>query len=206
MNLDLKEQENIIITPYQWKKWGKYFVYTIIILGIIFLSRTLYKEYHSYKNEKAANLLEAFLSYKLSNQDINALKTLKKLQTKYPKSIATSRATLIIAGNSFELGKYNESKRHYDWVIKHQNDADIRAIAILRFATVLIQEKKYNEALNFLNKNKIDNFYNYEKLDLQGDIYKELGNKNKAIENYEKALSNVDDLSIKEYFKIKLNM
>lgn len=210
MTFNLEEPKDISCIKVQRNNWRKCIFYIILILALTAMLTAifsvLYKKYYQYKNEQAADLFEQFFSLHVSNKNSDSLKILQKLQQQYSHSISTTMATLIQAGVAFESNQLDMAKKYYLWVINNQSEPNIQTIAILRFATVLVQEKKYNVALEFLTKNKIDPFYEVNKLDLQGDIYNELGQKNKAIENYNKALSHIENHAIKEYFKKKLSV
>ncbi len=108
------------------------------------------KEYDNGKNNP---LLE--LSDELANQ--------------YPDNIYTTMSNLYAAKLYYNNGNFKKSKKKLNHIINHQTDVDLRSIATVRLARLLISEKKYDDAEIIIKKyGNSDN--NILSIELLGDI------------------------------------
>jgi len=92
----------------------------------------------------------------------------KALIDKYPSSFFASQAALLIAKNDFDAGRLDDARARYQFVMDKGVD-ELRGVARLRLAAVLLEQKKYDEALKTLDANKEEAFV-APAADLRGDI------------------------------------
>ncbi len=108
---------------------------------------------NEYDNGKNNPLLE--LSDELANQ--------------YPDNIYTTMSNLYAAKIYYNNGNFKKSKKKLNHIINHQTDVDLRSIATVRLARLLISEKKYDDAEIIIKKyGNSDN--NILSIELLGDI------------------------------------
>src|SRR6267378_3066435 len=77
----------------------------------------------------------------------------KPLIDKHPGSFYASEAALIAAKAAFESGNLPEARKQLEWVMNNGVD-EHRGVARMRLAGVLLEDKKYDEALKVLDGNK----------------------------------------------------
>jgi predicted negative regulator of RcsB-dependent stress response len=87
---------------------------------------------------------------------------------KHPRSYFASESALVLAKNAFEAGNLDEAKKRLEWVLANGVE-EHRGIARIRLASVLLDQKQYDEALKVLDANK-DEAFTALAADLRGDI------------------------------------
>jgi predicted negative regulator of RcsB-dependent stress response len=92
----------------------------------------------------------------------------KPLVEKHPGSFYASEAALVAAKAAFEAGNLAEARRHLEWAMD-KGVEEHRSVARMRLAAVLLEEKKYDDALRTLDGNKDEAFVALV-ADLRGDI------------------------------------
>jgi predicted negative regulator of RcsB-dependent stress response len=81
---------------------------------------------------------------------------------------AASEAALLSAKAAFDAGDLAGARKHLEWVID-KGVEEHRGVARLRLAAVLLEDKKYDEALRVLDANK-DEAFAAPAADMRGDI------------------------------------
>ncbi|MBL8520619.1 MAG: tetratricopeptide repeat protein [Betaproteobacteria bacterium] len=194
---DLEEQERIDALKDWWDKWGNW-VYAAVAMFFAGVAGTqLWKNYQGKQHEEAEVL---FKSVTKASQESIASRDPKKLTEaaalmadKYPKSFQATEARLMAAKSEFEAGKLDEAAKHLQWVVDHGRDA-FRPIARVRLAQVLLDQKKFDEALQQLERVK-DTGYIALVADVRGDVLSAQGKKAEAREAYQLAVDKADERS-----------
>jgi predicted negative regulator of RcsB-dependent stress response len=126
------------------------------------------------------------------------------LVAKYPRSYFASEAQLVAAKARFEAGDFAEARRRLEWVMQSGVE-EHRGIARLRLAAVLLEEKKYPEALKVLDDNK-DEAYVALVADVRGDIMLAQGRTDEARAAYKTAVEKAEPRNpVKQVAETKLN-
>ena len=126
------------------------------------------------------------------------------LVAKHPGSFFASEAQLVAAKARFEAGDHAEARRRLEWVSQKGVD-EHRGIARLRLAAVLLEEKKYPEALKVLDDNKDEAFVALA-ADLRGDIMLAQGRIDEARAAYKTASEKAEARNpVKQIAETKLN-
>lgn len=105
---------------------------------------------------------------------------------KHPRSFYASESALILAKGAFEAGNLPEARKWLQWVLDHGVD-EHRGVARMRLAAVLLDEKKYDEALKTLDSNADEAFVPLAS-DLRGDIMFAQGRMDEARAAYKAAV------------------
>ena len=85
--------------------------------------------------------------------------------------------------------------------IKHANDEVIEQLASLRLARVLIEQKKYDEAMALLSKTH-DTAFDAQYEELKGDVYIARGDVTQARMAYDNAI-NLQGVAASKWLKLK---
>jgi predicted negative regulator of RcsB-dependent stress response len=111
----------------------------------------------------------------------------------------------MAAKASYTTGEVDEAKKNLQWVVDHAKDDESRDIARLRLAGVLIDEKKYDDALKLLSAKPSD-AYSMLYADRRGDILALQGKKAEARSAYTQALEKTDAQSpYRRLIEVKLD-
>lgn len=188
---DLEEQEQLSEIKAFWQQYGN------LITGLVALAATLvvaYQGWNWYQRNQAAQANGAFAAV----QQAAAANDLKKtrdatgeLLEKYSGTVQAGLAALISAKVQFEGGDAATAKAQLGWAAEKGAEAEIRDLARLRLATVLLDEKAYDEALRQLEHKPSASFVP-RYLDLKGDVLLAQGKPAEAKVAYRDALAALD--------------
>lgn len=134
----------------------------------------------------ASKLYEAMMVSSSQNNDKNIIAYADQLATSYDNTIYGQAASLLLAKYAVKAEKLDEAKSRLQHVIAKANLPALRQVAALRFARILIDEKKYDEAIKSLEK-LYDKHYEFLVYELKGDIFVAENKSDEAREAYKQA-------------------
>jgi predicted negative regulator of RcsB-dependent stress response len=106
---------------------------------------------------------------------------------KYGSTHYAGVAALAAAKAGFTTGELEDAKKNLQWTIDKAREEEMREVARLRLAGILLDEKKYDEALKALEA-KPTAGYDMLYADLRGDILTAQGKLPEARAAYQSAL------------------
>jgi predicted negative regulator of RcsB-dependent stress response len=205
MAYDLEEQEQIAVIKDWWRKYGNLVstVLLAVVTGFAGIQAWLY--YHNQQSSSAAMLYSQLDTAEKSNeakkvQDIAATLASSHARTPYAGMAALRAAKLFATSNDLA-----NAKQRLQWVVDNAKEDEMRDIARLRLAGVLLDEKKHDEALKLLDVKHVaafDGLY----ADLKGDILGAQGKRAEARAAYLIALEKSDPRSTyRQLIQVKLD-
>lgn len=206
MAYDLQEQEQIDALKGFWAQWGKLIGGAVLALSLGYVG---YKGWHVYQRsqaEKAAVVFAQLDSELQAGQLAKVKATLTVLQGDYPASAQAAQAALLAARLAFEQQDLPFARSQLKWVIANAgDDATLQAVARLRLATVLLDEKQYDAALAELATEHPATF-DALFLDLKGDVLVARGDAAGAKDSYKAALAKAaPDAPARDFIQTKLD-
>ena len=202
---DLEEQEKIASMKAWWEQYGKYVSGTVTVVCVIIIAVQGWRWYTRSQSEKAAVLYQAISQAATQNAPDKAKDAAAQLLDKYPGSAYASRAALIMAKIAVEANDKALAKTQLQWVIDRASEDEMKQIARLRLAYVLLDEKAYDDALRTLDAkhdDKLDGLY----ADAKGDILAAAGKLQEARAAYQAALNKMDPKGpLRNYVQLKLD-
>jgi len=201
---DLEEQERLDALKDWWKANGLVVYAALAVLIITIAGVKGWRYYHDTRADAAAEMF--------ADLDNNALADAKKrrdgatqLMDKYPESPYAARAALAEAQVDFDAKDTASAQRNLRWVIENSRLSQFQSIARLRLAAVLLDAKKYDEALKLLDDNK-DSAFLALTADLRGDIFAAQSKSAEARAAYKLALEKLPASSpLRQVVQIKLD-
>lgn len=194
---DAEEQQRIDALKDWWAKWGNLVYATAMVLLLVIAGSQGWKYYQKTQVVEAETL---FLSVQKVAQESAATKDWKKLSSaamaladKYPRTFYATDAQLMAAKAAFDANALTEAKAHLQWVVD-KGQTTHQPIARVRLAAVLLDEKKYDDALRVLDGIKSDAFSSLA-ADLKGDIFVAQGRADEARAAYQMAVDKADSRS-----------
>jgi len=146
-------------------------------------------------------------------QKVVGAKDLKKVRDaagtlleSYPRTIYAPLAALASAKAHFDANDLKTARVQLQWAVENARDPEVQAIARLRLATLLIDEKAYDEALKVLDA-KHDAVFAGRFLEVRGDVLGAAGRKADARAAYRAAIDKTDsrDPAARELLQLKLD-
>jgi predicted negative regulator of RcsB-dependent stress response len=205
MALDLEEQEQVEELKAWWKQHGSLITAVVVAAALAFAGWQGWRWYQANQAAHASMLYET-LSKAVQANDAKALRDASgTLVESYPRTLYASMGALVAARYHFDHNDLKTARAQLQWVMERSPSQDFRDLARLRLATVLLDEKAYDEALKMLDA-KPAPAYEAQYAALQGDL---LVAKNQAAEAkaaYKLALEKADgrDSAFQESVRMRL--
>lgn len=174
-HLDLDEQEQLDQIKQFWAKFGNLISWALIALLSAYAA---WMGYNTWQNKQAANASAIYeqLDKAARTADVATVKTaITDMNASYAKTNYAHQANLIAAKVYQDKAMPEEAKAALQNVIDNAKDDSYVAMARLRLASVLVEQKNYDAALKTLEV-KVPEAFEGLVADRQGDIY-QLNNK-----------------------------
>jgi predicted negative regulator of RcsB-dependent stress response len=191
MAYDLEEQEQLAQLKAWWQKYGN-FVLTVIT--VVLLGFAAYNLWQYYQREQAGQASGVYgqLEQALAARDAEKAGALAELLTsKYASTAYASMAALQTARLQAEVGKNDRAREFLQWVIDHSGREELQAIARVRLAGILLDEKKFDEALKVLDA-QAQALHAVAIADRRGDVLAAQGKFDAARQAYSDALARAE--------------
>jgi len=188
---DLEEQEQLAELKAWWKQYGN--LITSVLLAIS-LAVAGWQGWNWYQRQQSAQASAVFnvLQRAVAERDQQRVKAATgELLEKFGSSSYAPMAALLAAKSAYEAGDLKTARVQLAWAVDHSSE-QLKAVAQLRLASVLLDEKAYDEALKQIAQVPSKN---YEALyaDLRGDILLAQGKRADAKAAYQLALQKKSD-------------
>lgn len=187
MEIYSSEQEQVEAIKAWWDKNG---TKVIVLLVVVLLSVFGWK---TWKGKKAEHAAAASAQYQrvldvLDSNPAQALELGRKVVAEYPDTTYAIMASLAMAKASMTQGDSDAAAAHLRLVMEQAQLDELRMLARLRLAEVLLEQGKADEALSLLSSETIPSFRGkYE--ELRGDILLSQGKPDEARDAYSNALT-----------------
>jgi predicted negative regulator of RcsB-dependent stress response len=150
MALDLEEQEQLATLKGWWKDNGNLVLGLITAIAVGFSGWQGWQWYQRTQAFEASTLYET-LSKATQGGDAKGVRDAAgALVENYPRTLYASMGALASARFHFDRNDVKAAKAQLQWVIERSKFDDLRDIARLRLAALLLDEKSYDEALKQL--------------------------------------------------------
>ncbi|MDD5385027.1 MAG: tetratricopeptide repeat protein [Gallionella sp.] len=203
--LDLQEQEQLDTLKAWWKENGNRLLGVLLIAVVAMGGWRGWQYYQNKQSSEAATLYAGFLQQLGSNDAKRVNDAAAAVMDKYAASGYAPRAALLAAQVNEQGKETARAKTQLQWVIDHAAETSLKAVARLRLAAVLLDEKNYAEAMKLLEAKhpaSFDGLY----ADLRGDILSAQGKTDEARSAYKLAYEKTDAKSMyRNLIQIKMD-
>jgi predicted negative regulator of RcsB-dependent stress response len=191
MAYDLEEQEQLAQMKAWWQKYGNL---TLSAVTVVLLGFAAYNGWRWYERDQAKSAAGIYgqLEEAIEARDAAKVQMLaSSIQEHYGRTTYAVLAALQAAKLNAETGDLAKAAEQLRWVIDKSGHDELAAIARVRLAGVLLDEKKYDEALQALNFDA-PVLYLPTVLDRRGDVLLAQNKTEEARAAYRDALAKAD--------------
>ena len=189
---DLEEQEQIDALKAWWKQYGRLVIaaFVAFITGIVGVQGW---QYYQRTQAEQASVMFGKLEEAVGKNDVTEIRNVgSALREKYPRTAYAAMAAMVVAKAEYDNGQLDAAASQLQWAADKGKGEDVRALARLRLAAVLLDQKKYDEALKLL-ESKVSDAFAPLYLDMRGDVLVAQGKLDEARAAYDKALEKSAD-------------
>jgi len=145
-HLDLEEQEQLDELKHFWKRWGDLITWVLIIVLGGYAAWMGWQSYQGKQAAQAAALYDTVERAALSN-DLTLLdRSVADIKDKFASTTYAQQAALLAARVYNDKDRKADAKAQLSWVIHKASDEGYQALARLRMAALLVEDKAYEEA------------------------------------------------------------
>ena len=206
-NLDLEEQEQLDALKHFWSRYGTLITSVLIVVLGAFAAWNGYQYWQRSQGLQAAALYDEVERAAAAGDVARVERSFADIRDKYASTAYAHQAGLLAAKVEHDKGTpegKTASKSALTWVAEKSSDAGYKAIARLRLAGLLVEDKAFDEALKQLEGTFPKEF---EALvaDRKGDILQLQGKKAEAIAAYTTAYEKFgEQVNYRQLVEVKL--
>lgn len=150
MAYDLEEQEQIATLKAWWNQYGNLIIWVVTAALLSFAGWSGWKYYQRDQSGKAAMLYEEVVKAADAQDPAKLARAAEDIKYKFSGTPYAQMAALTAAKSAFDADDMKTAKTHLQWVLDHGKSDEFKAIARIRLAGVLLDEKAYDEGLKAL--------------------------------------------------------
>jgi predicted negative regulator of RcsB-dependent stress response len=191
MAYDLEEQEQIATLKAWWNKYGSLVTWLLIAVLAAYTSWNGWKYYQHRQTTQAGQLYEELQKAVAAGDRTRVQRAAADMTERYGRTAYAPMAAFMAARAAFEANDLNAAKTHLQWIIANAANEQYQAIARVRLAGVLLDEKAPEEALKVLSAKVPDQFAGLV-ADRRGDVLVAMEKLPEARAAYQLALEKTD--------------
>lgn len=205
-HLDLEEQEQLDQLKAFWNRWGNAITAVIVIAVGIYLGWLGWNAYQRDQGAKAGAMYDELDRAARSGNVDSSVRIFDDMKERYPRTTFTGQAGLLAAKAAAEKGQLDAARTSLAWVADNASEDAYRAVAHLRLAGILLDEKQYDAAIKQLESVQQGQFKALA-ADRRGDILHAEGKLEPATAAYREAWTAMDPkLDYRRVVEAKLNV
>lgn len=204
-SLDLQEQEQIDALKAWWKENGKWVMGAMVVGLLVVAGKQFWTSYQAGQSADAAKLYAEVVKQAASNDAKRIGDAADALVSRYGGSAYAPRAQLLAAQASLQARDAARAKVQLQWVIENADETGLQDTARLKLASMLLDEKNYEEALKQINTAHPESFTGLY-ADIKGDVLSAQGKVDEARVAYQEAFDRTDaKSSYRNLIQLKLD-
>jgi len=202
--LNLEEQEQLDQIKHFWNKYGNLITW-VAILG--FGALAAWNGWQWWQRDqavKASAMFEELDRAATAGDAERVARVFGDLKERYPGTVFAEQGGLLAARTQADKGDLDAAAGVLDWVAQNAKQDAYRTMARLRLAGVLLEQKKYDEALRQLDGADVGEFAALV-ADRRGDVLLAQDKKDEARAAYQKAWETMSpDVQYRRLIEAKL--
>ncbi|AMP00349.1 tetratricopeptide repeat protein [Collimonas sp. NPDC087041] len=150
MAFDLDEQEQLATLKDWWKKYGNLTTWVLIIALGAYAGWSGWNYYQRSQALQASQLYDELQKAVTAKDTAKVQRAAADIQQKFGRTAYAGMAALSAAKVAFDANDLNGAKEQLQWAVDHGADEDYRALARVRLAGILLDQKAYDDGLKVL--------------------------------------------------------
>ena len=190
-HLDLEEQEQLDQLKAFWKHYGNLVTWLLIAALAAYAAWNGWNWWQREQSAKAGAMYDELDKAAQAGDADKAGRVFADLRERFPRTAYAEQGAMLAAKLQFDKGQAENACATLTWVSENALETEYQTIARLRLAGLLLDQKKYDEALKQLDAATAKEF---EALvaDRRGDILIAQGKPGEAKAAYAKAWKTMD--------------
>ncbi|WP_036576391.1 tetratricopeptide repeat protein [Nitrosospira briensis] len=184
---DPEEQENIEDLKTWWRVYGTQVIVVMAVFIASIAGVQAWNYYQRQQTDQAVELYDSLLQVQGSGDAKKISDAAGLVMTGFASSGYASRAALISAQASLDAGDLQNAKSRLQWVLDNSKEEELKDLVRLRLASILLDEKKYDDGLRLLEVGHGESFDGLY-ADLKGDLLANAGKVAEARAAYQIAI------------------
>jgi len=169
MALNLEEQEQVAELKAWWARYGGLLLLALVAAALAIGGMQWWRFYQRNQAAQASVLYES-LAKAVEGGDAKRVREAGgALAEGYPRTLYASLGALAAARFYFDHNDLKNARAQLQWAVDHSASDDLRDLARLRLAAVLLDDKALDEALKLLDE-KHGDAYAGQYAALKGDV------------------------------------
>ena len=183
---DFEEQERLAELKAWWEDNRWYVLGAVIAALAAFAGYRGWQYWTASQEADAASMYRPVAEATKANDDKRLKDSAQAIIAKHPRSFYASESALILAKKAFDANNLDEARKQLEWVMTNGVE-EHRGVARIRLASVLLDQKKYDEALKVLDGSN-DAAFAAMAADVRGDVMLAQGRMDEARSAYKQAV------------------
>ena len=193
MAYDLEEQEQLASLKAWWTQHGNLVTWILTLALAAYAAWSGWNYYQRTQAAQAGQLYEELQKAVAARDNARIQRAASDMTEKFSHTAYAQMAALAAAKSAFEANDLKTAKAQLQWVADKGSD-EYKAIARIRLAGVLLDEKAYDEALKVLSGDFPEQFAG-DVADRKGDVLVAQNKIDEARAAYQLALEKTDQKS-----------
>jgi predicted negative regulator of RcsB-dependent stress response len=203
--LDLEEQESLDQLKAFWARFGNSITWVLLVALACWAAWTGWHWYQRDQSFKASAMYDELDTAAQAGDADRAAAIFARMKDGYARTTYAEQGGLLLAKVQYDKSKPEDAKATLGWVAEHASESEYQTLAHLRLASVLLDQKKYDEALKQLDDAKAASFAALV-ADRRGDVLAAQGKSDEAKAAYMQAWKAIGPtLAYRRLVEAKLN-
>ena len=194
--LDLQEQEQLDQLKSFWKQYGNLITWTLTLALGGFAAWNGWNWWQREQAGKASAMFDELERAVIATDAERSTLVFADLKERFPRTLYAQQGALLAAKVQADKGQTDAALASLGWAADNAGEDELRVIARVRAAGLLMDKKQYEPALAQLDAAAAtSNSRDFEALiaDRRGDVLQAQGKKDEARKAYEAAYTTMDD-------------
>ncbi|MFI4939152.1 MAG: tetratricopeptide repeat protein [Burkholderiales bacterium] len=151
MAYDQETEQQLATVKAWWSKYGNLVTWLLIIVLAGFSGWSIWNNWQQKSVSQAGQLFDELQKAATAKDNGKVQRVAADMQEKFGKTVYAQMSALTAAKLAFDADDVKSAKIQLQWVIDNGIDDEYKAIAKVRMAGILLDEKAYDDGLKMLS-------------------------------------------------------